>query len=255
MDVEKAEGRSPHFRKYSHLAAGIQIDKDPHTVHIILGENGGQWYYSHILLHIEKGRLLECIRQTNPGSPTVASLSNIKDTTLLRLLQADSSKTIDEHGEPKPVFQRPIPEEKVFPSLEEIYFVNEKKGEATEAIQTVIAQYGYTPEFSGFRKQVGAVVSSLEQSSTEFNKESSKEKTMGRDSYDSFNPEPADTYFNSDQQEKDVLGPDYLLSEKLEGFGIPGDFVRLYNNSYLRLRMDTFPLMPISQKCRNKDSH
>jgi len=37
-----------------------------------------------------------------------------------------------------------------------------KKEEATEAIQTVIARYGYTPEFSNFRKQVGAVVSSLQ---------------------------------------------------------------------------------------------
>jgi N-acetyl-anhydromuramyl-L-alanine amidase AmpD len=39
---------------------------------------------------------------------------------------------------------------------------NEKKEEAAEAIQTVIARYGYTPEFSYFRKQVGAVVSSLQ---------------------------------------------------------------------------------------------
>ena len=38
---------------------------------------------------------------------------------------------------------------------------NEKKEEATGAIQTVIAQYGRSPEFSGFRNQVGAVVSIL----------------------------------------------------------------------------------------------
>jgi hypothetical protein len=39
---------------------------------------------------------------------------------------------------------------------------HEKKEEAAEAIQTVIARYGYTPEFSDFRKQVGAAVSSLQ---------------------------------------------------------------------------------------------
>jgi len=39
---------------------------------------------------------------------------------------------------------------------------NEKKEEATEAIQTVIARYGRSLEFSGFRNQVGAVVSSLQ---------------------------------------------------------------------------------------------
>jgi len=42
------------------------------------------------------------------------------------------------------------------------YKINKKKEEAAEAIQTVIARYGYTPEFSDFRKQVGAVVSSLQ---------------------------------------------------------------------------------------------
>jgi hypothetical protein len=36
-----------------------------------------------------------------------------------------------------------------------------KKEEAAEAIQTVIAQYSGTPEFSYFRKQVGAAVSYL----------------------------------------------------------------------------------------------
>jgi len=42
------------------------------------------------------------------------------------------------------------------------YEINKKKEEATEAIQTVIARYSRTPEFSDFRKQVGAVVSSLQ---------------------------------------------------------------------------------------------
>jgi hypothetical protein len=41
------------------------------------------------------------------------------------------------------------------------YELNDKKTEATEAIQAVSAKYGYTPEFSGFRKQVGAVIASL----------------------------------------------------------------------------------------------
>jgi hypothetical protein len=39
---------------------------------------------------------------------------------------------------------------------------DEKKEEATGAIQTVIAQYGRSLEFYGFRNQVGAVVSSLQ---------------------------------------------------------------------------------------------
>jgi hypothetical protein len=49
----------------------------------------------------------------------------------------------------------------------------DKKEEATEAIRTVIAQYSHTPEFSYFRKQVGAVVSSLQvsQQSNEMSRE------------------------------------------------------------------------------------
>jgi hypothetical protein len=53
------------------------------------------------------------------------------------------------------------------------FAIDEKKREATEAIQTVIAQYGYTPEFSGIRKQVGAVISSLQQVSPQINEKSS----------------------------------------------------------------------------------
>jgi len=40
--------------------------------------------------------------------------------------------------------------------------LQEKREEAAEAIQAVIAQYGCSPEFSGFRNQAGAAVSSLQ---------------------------------------------------------------------------------------------
>jgi hypothetical protein len=46
------------------------------------------------------------------------------------------------------------------------YALHDKEAEASDAIQTVSARYGYTPEFSGFRKQVGAVISSLQQLSS-----------------------------------------------------------------------------------------
>lgn len=49
-----------------------------------------------------------------------------------------------------------------------------KKEEAAEAIQTVIAQYSHSLEFSDFRKQVGATVSSLLKSSLENPEKSSK---------------------------------------------------------------------------------
>ena len=116
-----------HYNKYSHLAGGIKIDGDPYTVHIILGESGGLWYYSHILLHIEKGSLLDGIRHPNPGHPKNTSFSGIKDTTLLRLLQAaDSSKIIDDNGEPKPVFRGDRPGLERFANPQGSFFTDEK---------------------------------------------------------------------------------------------------------------------------------
>jgi hypothetical protein len=58
----------------------------------------------------------------------------------------------------------------------------DKKEEATGAIQTVIAQYGFTPEFSYFRKQVGAVVSSL-QVSHQFDDKSREIETARKAGY------------------------------------------------------------------------
>jgi hypothetical protein len=58
----------------------------------------------------------------------------------------------------------------------------DKKEEATEAIRTVIAKYSYTPEFSYFRKQVGAVVSSF-QVSHQLNDMSSEIETARKAGY------------------------------------------------------------------------
>jgi hypothetical protein len=38
-----------HYHKYNHFVAGIKMDNKPYTVHIILGENNGQWYYSSLI--------------------------------------------------------------------------------------------------------------------------------------------------------------------------------------------------------------
>jgi hypothetical protein len=62
------------------------------------------------------------------------------------------------------------------------YEINKKKEEATGAIQTVIAQYGFTPEFSDFRKQVGAVVSSI-QVSHQLKEKSSEIETARKTGY------------------------------------------------------------------------
>jgi len=63
------------------------------------------------------------------------------------------------------------------------YEINNKKEEAAEAIQTVIAQYGRTPEFSDFRKQVGAAVSSLKQVSPQSDNKSREIETAKKAGY------------------------------------------------------------------------
>ncbi|MDR1218333.1 MAG: hypothetical protein LBK73_01845 [Treponema sp.] len=54
------------------------------------------------------------------------------------------------------------------------YENTDKTEEATGAIQTVIARYGYTPEFSYVRRQVGAVITSLVLSHNTVKKSSSR---------------------------------------------------------------------------------
>ncbi|MDR2020678.1 MAG: hypothetical protein LBQ14_07950 [Treponema sp.] len=93
-----------HYQSFRHLVTGIELDGEPYTVHIVLGENAGIWYYQHILSKIEKGTLIEVIRETNSGLQD--SLSDIKDTTLREILQApNTSKVIDANGEPLAVFR------------------------------------------------------------------------------------------------------------------------------------------------------
>ena len=84
---ENSNKQDARYNKYSHFVLGIELEGNSYTVHIVLGENAGIWYYDHMVSKIEKGKLLSVIQVTNSGHPVV-SLSNIKDTTLLRILQA-----------------------------------------------------------------------------------------------------------------------------------------------------------------------
>jgi hypothetical protein len=61
------------------------------------------------------------------------------------------------------------------------YALHDKKEVATDAIKTVSVQYSYAPEFSGFQKQVGAVIASLSkvsQVTDEKSRENSRSEAM-----------------------------------------------------------------------------
>lgn len=66
-----------------------------------------------------------------------------------------------------------------------------KQKETTDSIKTVIAQYGYSPEFSSFRRQVGAVIASVDnvtqKKSTVKNKDKTKTLSDIRNHYESSN--------------------------------------------------------------------
>ena len=60
----------------------------------------------------------------------------------------------------------------------------QKKREATETIQTVIARYGNTPEYSSFRSQVGAVIASLGKSVSHLQEKSSERQAQSEQKSD-----------------------------------------------------------------------
>jgi hypothetical protein len=76
-----------HYKYFKDLIVGIEIDGKPYTVRILLGKEGGYWYYSHFITELEKGSIIDRIRKPNAGNQT-ASFSDIKDTTLIEILQA-----------------------------------------------------------------------------------------------------------------------------------------------------------------------
>jgi hypothetical protein len=78
------------YDTYYHLVTGAIIGDAPYTAHIIIGERNGGWYYYQRLSPIEKGSLIDTIQQSKPGYQT--SLSDIHDTTLLKILQEPYEK-------------------------------------------------------------------------------------------------------------------------------------------------------------------
>lgn len=129
-DIDK----NPNVKEYQYYVCGLKIGNEDYTVRstIAVDKNGNR-YYDHKLTQIEKGKLLDQIDDqavnnigfgTTPGTkPTTvnlinqidlvkaqvyddkaASLSDFKDKRLLSILQVNSSKVVDENGEPLIVY-------------------------------------------------------------------------------------------------------------------------------------------------------
>ena|GEM_PF-7105662 len=84
------------YDRYRYFVCGIKLDGVDYTVKSVFGlDSNGTWVYDQDLSEIEKGTLVGMLTKH-----VTQDTLQVKDTTLLRILQDDSSKVVDENGEP-----------------------------------------------------------------------------------------------------------------------------------------------------------
>ena len=97
---EKGNGKYDSYRYY---VCGLKIGGADYTAKITVGVKGASKFYDHALTEIEKGTLIDnidALSTTFDKNQNTLS-SGIKDSKLLSLLQTNSSKVVDENGEPE----------------------------------------------------------------------------------------------------------------------------------------------------------
>ena len=97
------------FDSYRYYVVGLNIDGVSYTAKIVIGVKQGKKYYDHRLTQIEKSRLIDNINQptlgfTTEGNASLPPYAVGKDTRLFSILQTNSSKVVDENGEPRVVY-------------------------------------------------------------------------------------------------------------------------------------------------------
>lgn len=108
---EQASKAGAQYPEYEYYVVGLKIGDVDYTAKVTIGvdENGNK-FYDHALTEIEKGKLLDQIngQAVSPGFISTEinpSVTKSKDTKLFSILQTNSSKVVDENGEPKVVYQ------------------------------------------------------------------------------------------------------------------------------------------------------
>lgn len=95
------------YDTYRYYICGLRVGNTDYTVKLTVGVKDGKKYYDHALTEIEKGKLIESISpsgfKTTGGAPNPSSAID-KDKKLLSILQTNSSKVVDENGEPLMVY-------------------------------------------------------------------------------------------------------------------------------------------------------
>lgn len=107
---EQATKAGAQYPEYEYYMVGIKIGDVDYTAKVTIGvdENGNK-FYDHALTEIEKGKLLDPKngQAAIPGFISTEinpSVTKGKDTKLFSILQTNSSKIVDENGEPKVVY-------------------------------------------------------------------------------------------------------------------------------------------------------
>ena len=98
--------RYPGVKSFSYYVCGLKIGGVDYTVKaVIANQNNGERYYDHKLTNIEKGELLSIVPTIQKaGIDSKTPYIGVKDKRLLSLLQTNSSKVVDENGEPMVVY-------------------------------------------------------------------------------------------------------------------------------------------------------
>ena len=99
---ELAEKKDSKYPSYRYYVVGANIGETDYTVKIALGvAYDGTLYYDHSLTQIEKGALINlALAEQRRTQDFENALTGIKDNKLLSVLQVNSSKIVDENGEP-----------------------------------------------------------------------------------------------------------------------------------------------------------
>ena len=114
---EKTNGKYDSYRYY---IVGLKIGDVDYTARLTIGVKDGKYYYDHYLTEIEKGNLIEIANGFTPTGDLdvpVPSYTKSKDKRLLSLLQVNSSKFVDENGEPMVVYHgTPLRRDQITPN-------------------------------------------------------------------------------------------------------------------------------------------
>ena len=109
-ELPNTKGKN-EFESYRYYLAGVNIAGEEYTAKIVVGVRNGKTYYDHDLSSIEKGKLIDSIGSvpTELAKDQLTSLG-VEDTRYIEILQINSSKIVDENGEPKVVYNGSITE-------------------------------------------------------------------------------------------------------------------------------------------------